>query len=243
MPSLSNKVTLITGGTTGIGAATAKRFQTEGAKVIVTGSNPTTLEAARQNMPGIEAIASDAGDTVAIRALIEEVKTKYGRIDVLFVNAGITKLAPYTMVDEEFFDVQFNINVRGTYFALKYAAPVISDGGSIILTSSISGVRGPNTQTVYGATKAAVRSFGRTFAAELAPRRIRVNTISPGPIETPGFSKVGLTAEQISGLVKIPLGRIGQPDEIAAAALFLASDDSSFITGTELFVDGGIVSI
>ncbi len=216
--------------------------------MIVTGSNPKTLEAARHELSGIDVISSDAGDAAATKVLIDQVQSRYGRIDVLFVNAGIAKFSPSADVDEAFFDAQFNINVRGAYFVIKHAAPVITDGGSIILTSSVSGVLGGGGQTVYGATKAAIRSFGRTFAAELAPRRIRVNTISPGPIETPIFGKTGLTAEQLAGFTEslmttIPLKRVGQPQEIAAAALFFASDDSSYTTGAELFVDGGMVDI
>ena len=249
MNRLQNKIALITGGTTGIGAATAQLFQAEGATVIVTGSNPKTLEAARAEMPGIEVMASDAGDVAATKALIETVKEKHGRIDVLFVNAGIAAFAPFEAVDEAFFDRQFNINVKGAFFALKYAAPVMPDGASIILTASVSGSKGGANQTVYGATKAALRSFGRTFAGELAPRKIRVNTISPGPIATPIFDKIGdIPPEQakamIDGIVaQVPLGRVGQPEEIAAAALYFASDDSKFTTGTELFVDGGMTQI
>ncbi len=248
MAKLDGKIALITGGTSGIGAATAKRFQSEGATVIVTGSNPKTLEAARHDLPGIDVMASDAGDAAATKVLVDQVRSRHGRIDVLFVNAGIAKFAPSAAVDESFFDAQFGINVRGAYFVIKHAAPVMSDGGSIILTSSVSGVLGGGGQTVYGATKAAIRSFGRTFAAELAPRRIRVNTISPGPIETPIFGKTGLSAEQLAGFTEnlmniIPLKRVGQPEEIAAAALFFASDESSYTTGAELFVDGGMVDI
>ena len=248
MAKLEGKIALITGGTSGIGAATAKRFQSEGATVIVTGSNPKTLEVARHELPGIDVMSSDAGDSAATKVLIDQVRSKYARIDVLFVNAGIAKFAPSANVDEAFFDAQFNINVKGAYFVIKHAAPVMADGGSIILTSSVSGVLGGGGQTVYGATKAAIRSFGRTFAAELAPRRIRVNTISPGPIETPIFGKTGLTAEQLAGFTEslmttIPLKRVGQPEEIAAAALFFASDESSYTTGAELFVDGGMVDI
>ena len=248
MAKLDGKIALITGGTSGIGAATAKRFQSEGAKVIVTGSNPKTLEAARHELSGIDVMSSDAGDAAATKVLIDQVQSRYGRIDVLFVNAGIAKFSPSANVDEAFFDAQFDINVKGAYFVIKHAAPVMTDGGSIILTSSVSGVLGGGGQTVYGATKAAIRSFGRTFAAELAPRRIRVNTISPGPIATPIFGKTGLTAEQLAGFTEslmttIPLKRVGQPEEIAAAALFFASDESSYTTGAELFVDGGMVDI
>ena len=248
MPKLDGKIALISGGTTGIGAASARLFQAEGATVIVTGSNPDTLEAARSALPGIEVVASDAGDVAAIRALVDAVASRHGRIDVLFVNAGIFRLAPASAVDEAAFDLQFNVNVRGAFFLLKHALPVLSDGGSVILSSSIAGVVGNSGMSVYAATKAALRSFGRTFASELAPRRIRINTISPGPIETPILSKASLSAEQLSGmqeqmLAAVPLRRVGQPDEVAKAALFLASDDSSFTTGAELFVDGGAVDL
>ncbi len=248
MAKLAGKIALISGGTTGIGAATAKLFQAEGATVIVTGSNPETLDAARAALPGVEVIASDAGDTAAAKALVDQVKAKHGRIDVLFVNAGIARFAPIEAVDEAFFDAQFNINVRGAYFLLKHAAPVVSDKGSIILTASVSGVSGGSGGlTVYGATKAALRSFGRTFAVELAPRGVRVNTISPGPIETPIFGKVSLTADQISAFMdglkaQIPLARVGQSEEVARAALYLAVD-ATYTTGAELFVDGGFADI
>ncbi len=248
MSKLNGKIALITGGTSGIGAATAKRFQAEGATVVVTGSNPATLEAARQTLHGIEVVASEAGDVAATKSLIEGVKARHGKIDVLFVNAGIARFAPVAAVDEDFFDAQFAINVRGAFFVVKHAVPVMADGGSIILTASTAGASGGDAISVYAATKAAVRSFGRTFAAEFAPRRIRVNTISPGPIETPIFGKVGLTPEQLAGfaesiVARIPLKRIGQADEVAAAALFFASDESSFTTGAELFVDGGLIEV
>jgi len=248
MNRLQNKVALITGGTTGIGAATAKRFQEEGATVIVTGSNPETLESARHNLPGIEVIGSDAGDSSATKVLISKVVARHGRIDVLFVNAGIARIAPSSMVDEALFDAQFNVNVRGPYFLIKHAVPVIPDGGSIVLTSSIAALQGRAGMTVYAATKAALRSFGRTFAAELAPRRIRVNTITPGPVATPIFGKLGLPAEQMGDAAenfrkRVPLKRWGLPEETASAALFLASDESSFTTGAELLVDGGTLEL
>ena len=190
----------------------------------------------------------DAGDVVAIRTLVDGVASRHGRIDVLFVNAGICRFTPASAVDEAAFDLQFNINVRGAYFLLKHAMPVLSDGGSVILNSSIAGVSGNDGLTVYSATKAALRSFGRTFASELAPRRIRVNTISSGPIETAIYDKAGVPAEHLSGIMEkviadIPFKRLGRSDEVAKAALFLASDDASFTTGAELFVDGGMVGI
>ncbi len=231
-----------------MGAATAKRFQEEGATVIVTGSNPTSLEAARKAMPEVEVIASNAGDSKATSSLVDQVKGKHGHIDILFINAGIARFAMSEGVDEAFFDEQFNVNVRGAYFLLKHAAPVMSDGGSIILTSSAGAVQGIPGLSVYSATKAALRSFGLTFAVELASRRIRVNTITPGPINTDISTKMGLTPEQQAAfgqaiVAKVPLGRPGQPDEIAAAALYFASDESQFTTGTELRIDGGLTLV
>ena len=248
MAKLDGKIALITGGTTGIGAATARLFQAEGATVIVTGSNPVTLEAARSELRGIEVIASDAGDVAATKSLIGQVTAKHGRVDTLFVNAGIGKFAPIEAVDEAFFDAVFNINVRGAYFVAKHASAVMPEAGTITFTSSVSGVEGGALQSVYAATKAAVRSLGRTFAGELAPRRIRVNVVSPGPIETPIFGKTGLSQEEVEGFMstlmpRMPLARVGHADEVAKAVLFLASEDSSFTTGQELFVDGGMANV
>lgn len=247
MGKLEGKIALITGGTAGIGAATARLFQAEGANVVVTGANPQTAEAARHKLPGIEVIVSDQGDTGAAKDLIDHVTAHHGRIDVLFVNAAVARFAPLDAVDEASFDAQFNVNVRGAYFLLKHAAPAMVDGGAIILTASISASLGGVGMSVYSASKAALRSFGRTLAAELAPRNIRVNTVSPGPIETPIFGKTGLTAEQIvdfrkAAEVTVPLKRVGKPEEIAAAVLFLATD-ATFITGEELIVGGGLLSI
>jgi NAD(P)-dependent dehydrogenase (short-subunit alcohol dehydrogenase family) len=245
MGRLKDKVVLITGGTTGIGAATAKLFQAQGAEVIVTGSNPTTLEAARQSMPGIEIIQSDAHDLSAIAETIDQIKAQHCRIDVLFVNAAVTKFSPVESVDRAFFDNLFDINVRGAYFAVKHAVDIMPNGGSIILTSSISGMLGVNGQTVYAATKASIRSFGRTFAREFAPRGIRVNTISPGLIDTVGPAKAGVSLDQRVSIAQqmVPLGRLGRPEEVASVALFFASADSSFVTGAQLFVDGGLVEM
>jgi NAD(P)-dependent dehydrogenase (short-subunit alcohol dehydrogenase family) len=205
MGKLDGKIALISGGTTGIGAETAKLFQSEGATVIVTGSSEKSAETTKAAMPGVEVLVSDAADVASIKALIDQVKARHGRIDVLFVNAGIAKFAPIELIDEEFYDAQFAVNVKGAFFLLKHAVPVIPDGGAVILTSSVAGAAGglPGA-TVYGSTKAAVRSFGRTFAKELAPRRIRVNTISPGPIVTPILDKNGFTPSQKEALSRGP---------------------------------------
>ena len=248
MARLDGKIALISGGTSGIGAATARLFQSEGATVIVTGSSQKSADAARAALPGVEVIVSDAAEVAATKALVDEVKARHGRIDVLFVNAGIAKFAPIDQVDEAFFDSQFDINVKGAFFLLKHAVPAIPDGGAIILTASVAGAAGGfGGGTVYGATKAAVRSFGRTFAKELTPRRIRVNTISPGPILTPILDKNGFTPAQKDAFVegaktRIPLGRTGTAEEVAAAALYLAAD-ATYTTGAELFVDGGLIDL
>ena len=244
MARLSGKIALITGGTSGMGAATAKLFLEEGATVIVTGSSDQSVAAAMKNLPSLQAFRSDAGDPQAAKQLIEAVAREHGRIDILFVNAGIARVAPATATTEDLFDKLFATNVRGPYFLLKHAIPVLSDGASIILTSSSAAVQGMPGLSVYGASKAALRSLGMSLAAELAPRRIRINTITPGPINTPIAGKMGLTPEQMAGfgqmIARVPLGRPGEPEEIAAAALYFASDDSRFTTGTELRVDGGI---
>ena len=244
MDILKNKVALITGGTSGMGAATAKRFHAEGATVVVTGSSAASVEAAHKEMPEIEVIASDAGDPQAAKALIEHMQAKYGRLDVLFINAGIARVAPISAVNEELFDKVFAVNLRGPYFLIKHALPAVVDGGSIILTSSAGAVKGMPGLSVYSATKAALHSLGLTLAAELAPRAIRVNTITPGPINTPIGGKMELTPEQMAGFAqmieKLPLRRPGLPEEIASAALYFASDESRFTTGTELRVDGGM---
>jgi NAD(P)-dependent dehydrogenase (short-subunit alcohol dehydrogenase family) len=248
MARLDGKIVLISGGTSGIGAETARLFQSEGATVIVTGSSARSVEAAKAALPGIEVLVSDAGDVAATKALVDQVTAKHDRIDVLFVNAGIAKFAPIAQIDEEFYDSHFNLNVKGAFFLVKHAIPVIPDGGAIILTASVAGANGGlGGSTVYGSTKAALRSFGRTIAKELAPRGIRVNTISPGPIVTPILDKGGLTPAQKENFIegaktRIPLGRTGTPAEVAAAALYLAAD-ATYTTGAELFVDGGLIDL
>lgn len=247
MARLDGKVALITGGTTGIGAATARLFQAEGARVVATGANPDGLETARAELPGIEVVLSDQADPAASRALADDVAARYGRIDVLFVNAGVAGFSPLDQLTEADFDRQFGINVRGALFAAKAAAPHIPEGGAIIFTASTAASAGMAGTSVYAATKAAVRSFARSLGAELAPRGVRVNVVSPGPVETPIFGKAGLSAEQIEGFkagvtARVPLGRMGRPEEIAAAVLFLAAE-GTFVTGEEIIAGGGMVVI
>ena len=249
MDRLSGKVALITGGTSGMGAEAAKLFAREGATVVVTGSTPATVERARTDLAGVEVVASDASDHAAIQSLVAETARKHGRIDVLFANAGMARYLPYGQVDEAFFDRMFALNTRGAFFLVQEVARVMPDGGAIVLTSSNAHAQGMENLSVYAASKAALRSLGRSFAAELAPRRIRVNTISPGPVRTPIWEKAtGMTAEQLAGMeqqigARIPLKRVGQPSEVAYAALFLASDEASFTTGADFPVDGGILDL
>jgi NAD(P)-dependent dehydrogenase (short-subunit alcohol dehydrogenase family) len=247
MARLDGKVALITGGTTGIGAATARLFRNEGARVLVTGASKARLEPARADLPGIEVVLCDQADPQATRALADDLAARYGRIDVLFVNAGIAEFAPLEELTEEAFDRLFDVNVRGALFAAKAAAPHIPAGGSIVFTSSTLASSGMANGSVYSATKAALRSFSRSLGAELAPRGIRVNVVSPGPIETPILSKWGLDVGQVDALkadysTRIPLGRMGKADEIASTVLFLASD-ATYITGEEIIAGGGLVVI
>jgi NAD(P)-dependent dehydrogenase (short-subunit alcohol dehydrogenase family) len=246
---LENKVALITGGTTGIGLATAKRFAEEGARVIVTGRNPETLELARRELNGsVEVVKSDAGDERQITELFESIARSKRRLDVLFLNAGIAKFAPLAEADVSDFDTMWEVNVRGPWLALKRALPVLAEGAAVIVNTSVANQKGMAGTTAYAATKAALRAIVRTAAGELAARKVRVNAISPGPIETPIFGKVGLPAPELEAFMKdvptrVPLGRFGTADEVASAAAFLASQDASFITGTELAVDGGFAQV
>lgn len=244
MKKLDGKIVLITGGTSGIGAATATLFRDEGATVVATGSSAASVQTAQAQMPGIEFIVSDAGDPAAAKALVEHVHDTQGRLDVVFANAGTNRLAPIEEVDEATFDFLIGLTVRGPFFLLKHAVGLMPTGGSIILTSSMAALRGMATTSVYGAGKAALRALGLNLAVELAPRKIRVNTITPGPVATLIGQKQGLTEEQIAGfgamIDRVPLGRMGDASEVAAAALYFASDASGFTTGAELVVDGGL---
>jgi NAD(P)-dependent dehydrogenase (short-subunit alcohol dehydrogenase family) len=235
---LQGKMAVITGGTSGIGLATAKLFVKEGAYVFITGRRQKELDAAVQaigrNVTGVQ---GDVARLADLDRLYEAVKTKE-RIDVVFANAGVAEFAPLGKITEEHFDKLFDTNVKGTLFTVQKALALMNDGGSIILNGSVASVKGTPAFGVYGATKAALRSFVRTWTSDLKDRHIRSNVVSPGPTDTPIVD--GQPEDAIARIVStIPMGRMGDPDEIAKAALFLASDDSSFVTGIELFVDGG----
>jgi NAD(P)-dependent dehydrogenase (short-subunit alcohol dehydrogenase family) len=246
---LEGKVAVVTGGNSGIGLASAKRLHEEGARVVITGRNPRTLDAAVSAIgPGTVALQSDASNLEDIDRLFATVESKVGKIDVLFANAGIAKFAPYSASQAALFDELFATNVRGVYFTLQKAIPHLNAGASVILNTSVVASKGTENMGIYAATKAAVRSFARTAATELKERNIRVNAVAPGPIATPIFGRSGLTEEQIDGFKagissRVPLGRIGRPEEIAGAVAFLASDDASYITGIELNVDGGMANL
>jgi NAD(P)-dependent dehydrogenase (short-subunit alcohol dehydrogenase family) len=243
MGKLQGKVAVITGGSTGIGLAAAKLFVGEGAYVFITGRRQKELdEAVKAIGSNVSGVQGDVAELADLDRLYDTVGRVKGRIDIVFANAGVAEFAPLGSISEEHFDKLFNINVRGTLFTVQKALPLLNDGGSIILTGSVAGVKGTPAFGVYGASKAAVRNFVRAWTVELKDRRIRSNVLSPGPTETPIIDQQ--PADAIARIVStIPMGRMGEADEIARAALFLASDDSSFVTGIELFVDGGRAQI
>lgn len=249
MHRFKDKVALITGGSSGIGLATAKFFAAEGASVVITGRRQAALTAAvsllGSNAIGVQGDTSRSSDLDRLFARIRE---QHGRIDVLFANAGGGEFLPLGAITEQHFDAAFAVNVKGTLFTVQKALPLMPNGSSVILNASIASVKGLPAFSVYSATKAAVRSFARCWAVDLRERKIRVNAVSPGTVPTPGYDHLGLTEEQMQGFLEsqsaaIPLGRVGTPDEIAKAVLFLGSDDSSYVNGVELFVDGGIAQI
>src|SRR5467141_1477633 len=246
---LEKKVALITGGNSGIGLATAKQFVNEGAYVFITGRRKQELAAAAKeigrNVTGIQGDVSNLGD---LDRLFTQIKREKSKLDIVFANAGVAKFAPFGTITEEFYDSIFNINVKGLLFTVQEALPLLPDGASVILNASIVASKGFSSNSGYSATKAAVRSFARTWTTDLKDRRIRVNAVSPGSTDTPGLSELLASAETGQQRLKmisniVPLGRLGAPDEIAKAVVFLASDDSSYITGTELFVDGGFAQV
>lgn len=250
MRKLENQVAVITGGSTGIGLATAKTFLAQGAKVVITGRTQETLDAAvaEINDQNLTAIQSDTSKLDQIDSLVASIKDQFGTIDVLFANAGIAWFAPIEMSDEAFFDAHFNTNVKGLFFTIQKLLPITKEGGRIVLNASAVIHKGFENSAVYSATKGAVRSFARTLSSELAPRKIRVNVVSPGPIETPIYNKMGMSEEQMQGMAEsmtamVPMNRFGASEEVAKVALFLASEDSSFVIGEEILVDGGIATI
>ena len=247
---LAGKIAVITGGSSGIGLATAQRFVAEGAHVFITGRRASELAAAvKQIGRNVTGVQSDVSKLEDIDKLYKEVKEKKGKLDIVFANAGTGAFAPLDQINEEHFDKQFNVNVKGLLFTVQKALPLLQDGSSIVLNASIVSSTGPAAMSVYSATKAAVRSFARTWAVDLKARGIRVNAISPGIVPTPGYNtSLGMTEEQVdqyvqSSIGNIPLGRPGTTDEIAEAVLFLASEDSSYVDGIELFVDGSLAQI
>jgi NAD(P)-dependent dehydrogenase (short-subunit alcohol dehydrogenase family) len=249
MAKLDNKVAVITGGSSGIGLATAERFVAEGAYVFITGRRQAELDRAVERIgKNVTAVQGDVANLADLDRLYAAVEEQKGRVDVLFANAGIGRPGALGEITEEDFDKVFDINVRGLLFSVQKALPLFQDGGSIILNASIASVHGNPVLSVYSASKAAVRSFARTWTSDLKGRKIRVNTLSPGPIDTPIFETVPLPREEVEQfksqiIARVPMGRMGRPEEIANAALFLACEDSSFITGVELCVDGGSAQV
>jgi NAD(P)-dependent dehydrogenase (short-subunit alcohol dehydrogenase family) len=249
MGKLNEKIALITGGNSGIGLATAKEFVNEGAYVFITGRREAELVAATKeigrNVTGIQGDVSNMAD---LDRLYAQIKKEKGRLDIVFANAGVARLAKFGTITEEFYDTIFDINVKGVVFTVQKALPLLPDGASVILNASIVGSKGLSTNSIYSATKAAIRSFARTWTTDLKDRRIRVNAISPGSIDTPGFEDLMASSDTGQQRLKaistaVPMGRLGKPEEIAKAVVFLASDDSSFVTGIELFVDGGFAQV
>src|SRR5262245_1946977 len=249
MGKLEQKIALVTGGTSGIGLATAKALVDEGAYVFITGRRDRELAAAvtaiGRNVTGVRGDVSVLAD---VDRLVAHIRQEKGRLDVVFANAGVAKYAPLGQITEELYDSIFDVNVKGLLFTVQQALPLLTDGSSIILNASIVGSKGLPANSVYSATKAAVRSFARTWTTDLKSRRIRVNAVSPGGIDTPGLSDLlassGTGAQRRQMLsTATPLGRLGGAEEVAKAVVFLASDDSSYIAGTELFVDGGLAQV
>jgi NAD(P)-dependent dehydrogenase (short-subunit alcohol dehydrogenase family) len=246
MNRLHGKIAVITGGNSGIGLAAAERFVAEGAQVVLFGRNAATLDAAVAALgTTVSAVAGDVTKSADLARLFDTVRSRHGRIDVLFVNAGVAEFLPIEQVTDAHYDRQFDINVKGAFHTIHGALPLIGSGGSIVLTTSVVSHVGLPGASVYSATKAALRSFARTLSAELAPRGIRVNAVAPGPIDTPIFGKMGMPADQVDGAkagmaATVPIKRLGTAQEVAAAVAFLAADESAYVVGAELSVAGGL---
>ncbi|AUC74929.1 SDR family NAD(P)-dependent oxidoreductase [Olleya sp. Bg11-27] len=244
MSKLNGKIAVVTGGNSGIGYATAKELKSQGATVVITGRQSEKVELAAQEL-GVRGIVADVKSLSAIDDLVLEVKSEFGKVDILFVNAGIFQPAPVGQISEDMFDHQMGINFKGALFTTEKFLPILNDGASVINLSSVNAYTGMPNTAVYAASKAALNAYTRTAATELAPRKIRVNSVNPGPVSTPIFEKTGMDEEQLNGFAqamqnRIPLKRFGQPEDIAKLVSFLASDDASFITGSEYNIDGGI---
>ncbi|MCW0236284.1 MAG: SDR family oxidoreductase [Ferrovibrio sp.] len=246
MQTLAGKIAVITGGNSGIGKATARLFVQQGAKVVITGRRQSVLDAAVTEIgPGVVGIPGDSSDIAHHTHLAYEVRRRFGGLDIFVANAGVINLVPSDKVTVEDYDHQFGVNARGVFFGVQAMLPIMRDGGSIILVSSIAARKSLDNHAVYAGSKAAIGAFARAWALELKARKIRVNVLSPGPVETPILDKLGVTEKERPDFVKamgsmIPLGRMGLPEDLASAALFLACDAGSFITGIELTVDGGM---
>jgi len=244
MSHLNGKIAVITGGNSGIGYSTAKKLKADGATVIITGRSVEKVKQASTEL-GVKGIIADVLDLSAITEVANQVKKEFGNVDILFVNAGIFAPAPIGQISEEMLDNQMGINFKGAVFTIEKFLPILNDGASIINLSSVNAYTGMPNTAIYAASKAAMNSYTRTAATELAPRKIRVNSVNPGPVETPIFGKTGMAEDQLNGFAeamqkRIPLSRFGQPEEIAELVAFLASDKASFITGGEYNIDGGI---
>lgn len=245
MSKLTGKIAVVTGGNSGIGYAAAQDFKDNGATVIITGRSEEKVNTAAKEL-GVTGIVADVKDLNAIDQLVEQVKSEHGKVDTLFINAGIFAPAPVGQITEEMFDHQIGINFKGAVFTLEKFLPILNDGASVINLSSINAYTGMTNTAIYAASKAALNSYTRTASTELAPRKIRVNAVNPGPVSTPIFGKTGMSEEQLNGMAavmqeRIPLKRFGQPAEIAKLVTFLASDDAQFITGGEYNIDGGMI--